>query len=150
MRTKIYLSLALLAALIIGVIIGITGKNNTVTIKRVPGPTITKTVIKTKTVKVPGPTVTKTAHPKAAVASATMPGDGTFVVGNGNGQWAPGTWSTSGPESGSSECYYALLSSMNGSEGSIINNDLEAGPITVTIGPGVAGITVSGCNTWTK
>jgi hypothetical protein len=110
---------------------------------KVPGPTVTKTV----TVKVPGPTVTKTAGPPPP--SATMPGDGTFVVGTASGDWAPGTWQTSGPSaSGDGNCYWATLSDLSGSDSSIIANDNTAGPTTLQVGSGVAGVQVSGCSTW--
>jgi hypothetical protein len=108
----------------------------------VPGPTITKTV----RVKVPGPTVTKTQGPPPP--SATMPGDGTFVVGTGPGQWAPGTWQTSGATG--SDCYWATLSDLSGNFSSIIANNNTTGPTTLQVGSGVAGVEVSGCNTWNK
>lgn len=114
-------------------------RTHTVTVK-VPGPTITKTV------KVPGPTITKTAGPPPP--SATMPGDGTFVVGTAPGDWAPGTWQTTAADSGN--CYWATLSDLSGSESSIISNDNTAGPTTLTVSSGIAGIQVSGCNTWQK
>jgi hypothetical protein len=112
---------------------------------KVPGPTITKTV----TVKVPGPTITKTTGPPPP--SATMPGDGTFVVGTASGDWAPGTWQTSGPSaSGDGNCYWATLSDLSGSGNSIIANDNTAGPTTLQVGSSVAGVQVSGCSIWNK
>jgi hypothetical protein len=111
----------------------------------VPGPTVTKTI----TVRVPGPTVTKTAGPPPP--SATMPGDGTFAVGTAPGDWAPGTWQTSGPSaSGDGSCYWATLSDLSGSDNSVIANDISAGPTTLQVGSGVAGVQVSGCSTWNK
>jgi hypothetical protein len=112
---------------------------------KVPGPTVTKTI----TVKVPGPTVTQTAGPPPP--SATMPGDGTFVVGTASADWAPGTWQTSGPSaSGDGNCYWATLSDLSGSFNSIIANDNTAGPTTLQVVAGVAGVQVSGCSTWNK
>jgi hypothetical protein len=116
----------------------------TVTVK-VPGPTITKTIH----VKVPGPTVTKTAGPPPP--SATMPGAGTFVVGTAPGQWAPGTWQTSGPDgSNSAGCYWATLNDLTGGTNSIAANNLGQGPATFTVTSGLAGVQVDGCNTWNK
>jgi hypothetical protein len=119
-------------------------RTNTVTVK-VPGPTVTKIVH----VKVPGPTVTKTAGPPPP--SATMPGDGTFVVGTAPGDWAPGTWHTSGASSsGSGDCYWATLNDLIGGINSIAANNLSPGPATFVVSSGLAGVQVSGCNTWNK
>jgi hypothetical protein len=113
----------------------------TVTVK-VPGPTITKTV----RVRVPGPTVTKTAGPPPP--SATMPGDGTFVIGTAPGQWAPGTWQTSGASG--TDCYWATLNDLTGGINSIAANNNVTGPTVITVSPGLAGVQVSGCNPWNK
>jgi hypothetical protein len=141
-----------LALLGIGAAIGASGKTTTIrtvtvnhTITKtinVPGPTVTKIVH----VKVPGPTVTKTAGPPPP--SGTMPGDGTFAVGTAPGDWAPGTWSTTAAASGN--CYWATLSDLSGSFNSIISNDNTAGPTTLQVGSGVAGVQVSGCDPWHK
>lgn len=138
-----------LVLLLAGIGIGSSGKTHTVTVTKthtiiktvqVPGPTVTKTV------HVPGPTVTKTAGPPPP--SATMPGDGTFTVGTAQGDWAPGTWQSAAPASGN--CYWATLSDLSGSDGSILANNNSAGPSVLQVGSGVAGVQVSGCSTWNK
>jgi hypothetical protein len=132
--------------LIIGLAIGIAGSHS----KTVPGPAVTKTVPgPTVTVTVPGPTITKTVQPPQA--GPVMPGDGTFAVGTASGDWAPGTWQTSGAAGGSTgDCYWATLSDLSGSESSIISNNNVTGPTILTISPGIAGVQVSGCNPWHK
>ena len=133
---------AAVVILVIGITIGSGGKTATA------AKTITKTVTRT----VPGPTVTKTvtAKPAApATAGPTMPGDGTFAVGTAAGDWAPGTWQTAGAVGGSSgDCYWATLSDLTGNDGSILANDNTTGPAVVTVGSGVAGVQVSGCDAW--
>ena len=75
-----------------------------------------------------------------------MPGDGTFKVGFGAGDWRPGTWQTSGSASGN--CYWATLSDLSGNESSIIANNNTTGPTILTVTGSDAGIQVSGCNPW--
>jgi hypothetical protein len=114
---------------------------------------VTKTVVKagpTDYITTPGPTVTATVTAAPAVAGATMPGDGTFVVGTAAGDWAPGTWQSGTPSSGN--CYSATLSNLSGTGASsgIINNNNSTGPSVMTVDPGDAGVQVSGCATWHK
>lgn len=107
----------------------------TVTAQAAPAPTVTVTV---------------TARPaKPKPAGSTMPGDGTFAVGTSAGDWPPGTWKTNGAVGGSAgNCYWATLSDLSGSDNSIIANDDITGPTIITVGPGVAGVQVSGCDSW--
>jgi hypothetical protein len=134
--------------LLIGVGIGASGSKTV---------TVTKTHTVTHTVTVPASpapavTVTVTAKPKApAVARHTMPGDGTFIVGAKSGQWSPGTWQTSGAVGGSAgNCYWATLSDLTGGLNSIAANGDITGPTVITVNSGLAGVQVSGCDTWRK
>jgi len=108
--------------------------------------------IVTRTVTTPGPTVTKTVPAKPATprpAGRSMPGDGTFTVGTAPGDWAPGTWHTAGANTGGAgNCYWATLSNLTGNISAIISNNNVTGPTVLTVGAGVAGIQVSGCDTW--
>ena len=80
-----------------------------------------------------------------------MPGDGTFIVGTKSGQWAPGTWQTSGAVGGSGgNCYWATLSDLTGGLNSIAANGDITGPTVITVTSGLAGVQVSGCDTWRK
>jgi hypothetical protein len=101
------------------------------------------------TVTVPGaaPTVTATVTAKPAVPDkSTMSGDGVFVIGQ---DITPGTYHTTGAVNGSDgNCYYALLSSTNTSD--IIDNNNVTGPATITVGPGVKAVDISGCEMWSR
>lgn len=151
----------------IGVMIGTSGSgDNTKTVadsKAVPGPTVTTTATVTDTpaakpVKAkPAPTVTvtatatktvtktKTVAPKAA---ATIPGEGTFVVGS---DIKPGTYKTSGPSDSSlPNCYWARLKGTSGAFGDIIANGNPGGQTTITISSGDKAFQTSGCADWKK
>ena len=73
---------------------------------------------------------------------ADIIGDGVYVTGL---DIKPGIYRTAGPVSGRTG-YYALLSSTNTSD--IINNNNIAGPATITVGPDVKAVSVSGCQPW--
>jgi hypothetical protein len=125
-----------LVLVLIGVGIGAAGKGTPS-----PAPTVTVTAA-----AAPAATITITAKPTApaAPANTTMGGDGVYVVGVNIRR---GTYSTSGAVGGSGgDCYYALLSSTNTSD--IIDNNNVTGPATITVGPGVKAVQVTGCNTW--
>lgn len=109
-------------------------------------PTVTKTVFVTTPGQGTTSTVTVTAQP--AAAGPSMPGNGTFVVGTGSGDWLPGTWQTAGATS--DDCYWATLTDLTGSETSIISNNNVTGPTVLTVTSADAGIEVSGCDTWQK
>lgn len=135
-----------LVLLLVGVGIGVAGKATPKPVTRtvtVPGPTVTITAQ-----AAPAPTVTVTAKP--AAAGATMPGDGTFVVGYKAGDWQPGTWQSGTPASGN--CYWATLSNLSGTgpTSGVIANNNSAGPSIFTVTSGDVGVQVSGCSTWTK
>ena len=81
----------------------------------------------------------------AEAAKNTIPGSGIFEIG---GDKNPGTYRTSGPDGRS--CYYAILSSPNGSGiDNIIDNNNIQGPGIVTLQAGQYFET-NGCNDWTR
>ena len=105
------------------------------------------------------PTTTPAAATPPAVAStsaattATSPsmvgpvmtvGPGTYEVGTGNGQIAPGKYFAPAPSSGST-CYYARLRNNDGDAGDIIAEELSQGNIIMTVRASDEYVTVSGC-----
>jgi hypothetical protein len=82
-------------------------------------------------------TVTKTVEPKAAT---TIPGDGTFLVGE---DIRPGTYRTAG-----GSCYWARLKGTSGELDDVIANGNVTGPTTVTIAPSDDAFQTSGCEDW--
>ena len=72
------------------------------------------------------------------IEDATVPGDGTFVVGE---DIQPGTYKSDGQ----SGCYWARLSGLGGDLGDIIANDNTDGPVTITVAPSDAALELSGC-----
>ena len=72
--------------------------------------------------------------------------EGTYEVGTGDGQIAPGKYKSPGPPSGS-QCYYARLSSDTTTD--IIANDLKQGPMTMTVQSSDKYVEINGC-TFTK
>ncbi|MBP0458383.1 hypothetical protein [Streptomyces montanisoli] len=110
--------------------------------KAKPAPTVTVTATATKTVT---KTRTKTVAPKAA---ATIPGDGTFVVGS---DIKAGTYKTSGPaDSGFPSCYWARLKGTSGDFGEILANGNPSGQTTVTIRSSDKAFQTTGCSEWKK
>ncbi|MFD3520165.1 hypothetical protein [Streptomyces sp. NPDC058653] len=115
----------------------------------------------------PGPTVTVTAEPAAPAEggeappedkpgaekpkdakSVTIPGEGTFVVGE---DVQPGTYKTSGPsDSEYPNCYWARLRSTSGDFEDIISNGTPSGQTTVTISGGDGAFETTGCAEWKK
>lgn len=94
------------------------------------------TVYRLPTVQQPAATVAAPAGP------VTSFDDGTYEVGV---DIAPGKYKTPGSEF----CYWGRLRHNDGSLGDIINNDLGAGPKTVTVKAGEYFDTKN-CGTWTK
>lgn len=95
----------------------------------------------------------KAAADQAAAAAAaeavknTIPGSGIFEIG---GDKNPGTYKTTGPSGSRSSCYYAVLSSPNGSGiDNIIDNNNIQGPGIVTLRAGQYFET-NGCSEWTR
>lgn len=65
----------------------------------------------------------------------TVFGAGTYEVGTGDGQVAPGKYKTQGPEDGDHSCYWARLKNTDGDLESIVANGNAEGPTVVTVGP---------------
>lgn len=83
-------------------------------------------------------TVVETVEPSAGI---TIPGDGTFLVGD---DIQPGTYRTAG----GAGCYWARLKGTSGELGDIIANGNVTGPTTITIAPSDAAFQTSGCVEW--
>jgi hypothetical protein len=79
-----------------------------------------------------------------AILLAGCFGDGTYSIGNGTGQVPAGTYRSTG----GSNCYWARLSDLTGSDSSIIANSLMSGPDVVTILSSDGGFQTQGCGTW--
>jgi hypothetical protein len=75
--------------------------------------------------------------------SPSMGGDGLFVVGV---DIEPGVYRTAGPAGDGRSGYYALLSSTSTQD--VIDNGNVAGPVTITIGPGVKAVSLAGWQPW--
>ena len=73
---------------------------------------------------------------RAEVAKNTIPGTGTFVVGN---DINPGTYRAEAR----SGCYWARLSSLNTSD--ILDNDNADGPVVIEILPSDKALQASDC-----
>jgi hypothetical protein len=79
------------------------------------------------------------------VQASSIDADGTFVVGQ---DMKPGTYHTNGSGNvGANDCYYATLSSTNGSLNSIISNGNFDGPETISLS-GVTAFQINGSCTW--
>lgn len=79
----------------------------------------------------------------AAVKANTFDGDGTFIVGT---DIQPGTYKADA----SPGCYWARLSGLGGSVSDIIANDNADGPVVVTISPKDKAFTDARCGSFTK
>jgi len=79
-----------------------------------------------------------------AILLAGCFGDGTYSIGNGSGQVPTGTYRSTG----GSDCYWARLSDLTGSDSSIIASNELSGPDVVTILSSDAGFQTQGCGTW--
>jgi hypothetical protein len=86
------------------------------------------------------------AAPASPVNLATAFGDGTYVVGI---DIVPGTYATTGPAAGGiGMCSWSRLKDTSGNVDSIIANDAQQAPATVTITKTDGVFTTAGCNTW--
>lgn len=83
--------------------------------------------------------------PAAASGPLTSFDDGTYEVGTGNGQVAPGKYRSAG----SSMCYYARLKNNDGELGDIIDNNLGSGQKLLNVKKTDGYVEVRGC-TFTK
>lgn len=91
----------------------------------------------------PGARSTTTTIPPRS-GPMTSFGDGTFVVGIGHGDVAPGTYRTRGTP----RCYWARLRSGSGPVSDVIVNDNPAGQAIVTIDPTDRAFQSIRCGTW--
>ena len=73
----------------------------------------------------------------------TIPGEGTFVVGE---DLQPGTYRTEGQDG----CYWARLSGLGGGLEDIIANDNTDGPVTIEVSPGDRALELSGCGEFVR
>ncbi|MEU3613546.1 hypothetical protein ABZ725_14680 [Streptomyces sp. NPDC006872] len=93
-------------------------------------------------------TVTSKPTKKAEPKVATIPGDGTFVVGT---DIKAGTYKSAGPaDSVIPNCYWARLKSTSGDFDDIITNNNASGPTTVTISASDGAFQTTGCKEWKK
>jgi hypothetical protein len=98
----------------------------------------------------PTPTkpVAKKPAVKAAPKVATIPGDGTFVVGT---EIQPGKYKTAGPSEDSfGMCYWARMKDTDGDFEGIIANGNPAGQTTITIKKTDGAFQSTGCQPWRK
>ncbi|MEU1721139.1 hypothetical protein [Nonomuraea sp. NPDC005692] len=98
-----------------------------------------------------GPTQPGPAQPGPAQTgpgqTGSTAGMRTFVVGV---DIQPGTYRTTGPVAGSTNCFWARLNSTSPDLGSVINAGAPTGPASVTIEPGDKAFQTAGCAQWTK
>jgi hypothetical protein len=101
----------------------------------------------TRTIAAPPVSGAKAAKskPPAAAPAATIPGDGTFLVGS---DVKPGTYRSRPAEGGGGLCYWARLADTAG--GDIIANELGKGSQIVTIKATDKAFKTNGCEDWTK
>lgn len=78
----------------------------------------------------------------SSAPSTTIPGSGTFIVGE---DIQPGTYRTEG---GTGLCYWARLSGLSGEFHDIITNGLPEGPGYVTIAASDVAFETSSCGQW--
>lgn len=83
------------------------------------------------------------AAAQASRRTVVPPGDGIYAIGE---DIDPGTWRTQG---GAGSCYYAILSSVDGSFGSIDDNNITEGPAIVSLSSGKY-FEVRGCAEWRR
>ena len=93
-----------------------------------------------------GSTPPPTSAPVAQPLTTVSPG--TYEVGTGDGQVAPGKYKSTGPDSGGA-CYYARLKNNDGGTGDIIANNLSQGPSIMNVKASDGYVQVAGC-TFTK
>lgn len=117
------------------------------------GPTTTMTTTATKTeapndaatvTETETATETETVTAKPSGASSTVPGDGIYEVGR---DILAGTYSSAKPDSGN--CYWARLSSTDGFDGILANNN-TAGQSLVTIKASDKFFETNGCSDWVR
>ena len=84
--------------------------------------------------------------PPVDLTTTTAFGDGTYIVGT---DIVPGTYETTGPAAGGlGLCAWSRLKDTSGNFDSIIANDAQQGPTTVTISKTDGAFKTAGCNPW--
>ena len=153
--TRLRIIGAAVGGLILGIAIGASAANATTSSRQAAAaPPVTRTVTVTPAPTVSLPAATYVPAPvtteKAAQAQGALQSlsPGTYEVGIGPGQAAPGKYKSSGPE-GSHICYCARLKNNDGAVDDIINNNITQGPSVFTIKPSDGYVEVNGC-TFTK
>lgn len=140
-------SAAAAGGLFVGVLIGIVGSSGDNSAKLSSATTVTETITATATQTMPAAASgTTTRAPSNAGGAATIPGEGTFQVGD---EVKPGTYRTDGPaNSGASDtCYWERAKNASGEPESIISNGITAGPARVDIKEGEI-FKSQGCQEW--
>ncbi|MEV6330685.1 hypothetical protein [Streptomyces sp. NPDC051909] len=90
------------------------------------------------------PTTART--PTAAAGRNTIPGDGTFLVGE---DIAPGTYRSEGGSDGPAPfCFWSRLRGTTGDPGEVIAADGSKGPVTVTVLASDKAFKTAGCKPW--
>lgn len=107
----------------------------------------------------PGATGSGAANPGGTTPGAATPGAGgtdplgalaslrTLVVGV---DIEPGTYRTTGPAAGATQCYWARTRSATGGIDDVIDAGMPTGPASVTILATDKGFQTAGCAEWTK
>lgn len=150
-----------LVALLAGFVLGAAGDGATTAAGDLSTPAPVKTVhdiVETPgpTVTVPGPEVTVTVTAQAPKPkpkpkpkpAATIPGDGTFIVGT---DIKPGTYrSKPAPDEYLEMCIWQRLSGTSGEVDDFIAGDMSEGQVTVTIRSTDKAFETQGCETWVR
>jgi hypothetical protein len=115
---------------------------------RAPASTGTETVTETVTVSAPAPAATAAPAPVEPQAGSATSGplrsfsDGTYEVGTGDGQIAPGKYRSPGDDG---MCYWARLKHNDGAFGDIIANNVGQGQMILNVKASDGYVEVRGC-----
>lgn len=88
-------------------------------------------------------------QPTSPTGPLTSFGDGTYPVGTGAGDVAPGFYRSTGTTEGM-PCYWARSKDSTGNVDAIIADGYPSGPTTVTIKTSDTAFIASGCAPWHK
>jgi hypothetical protein len=139
-RARVLAPVAFLA----GIAIGAGGKGTPATDA---GPATTGSAVTATETKTATKTATAAAKPAPkpvpAAAAASMPDDGTYLVGP---DIAPGTYRAPGGDA----CYWARLKDTDGDLSSVLANGLGGGRKVVTIARTDKAFETRGCGAWTR
>jgi hypothetical protein len=138
--------------LIVGLTVGAMATTATTSSRPAAAPPVTRTVTVTAAPSVSLPATTSAPAPVSTeVAEQTQGplrslGPGTYEVGTGPGQAAPGKYKSTGPDGDNIVgCYYSRMRNNDGSIGDIINNNISQGPSVFTIKPSDGYVEINGC-----